>query len=532
MNKFKSLILIQFKNFLGKAQSGLNIKNKKLGRLLQLLLLVAIATPAVNFSVFTFKAFSELNQPELLITSTYISSVMLMFFLGTPIIVSVFFYAKDMRFLSTLPIREDTLIFSKLGTVYMYLLAVSLIIMGSGLVVYGINTGINFQLIFSGLLALILSPLLPLLISALLVLSMSRIISKSKYRNVLTIAGNLLLIIILIGFQMGMTRFATDPDYAQKIFSEQGLLGLVGLRFPPSIWLTNMITGSVIDAIYFLGLNLIFIVVLQFLARLFFKKSLQAYSQGAAGSGRIYYVQRSQGWQLFKRHMMIIFKQPTFLLNAVLSLIVPVIMFIVMSFSGQFSLEMLTSEEIKQYLVLIFSGILISPAIVSNISSTAITREGQAFWETKVLPISAEANIKYRILTTIVINILGILILSILSAYLLPVTLKMILLGIFLAVTTTFFLGTLDFIVNIYRPLLNWSHPTAAIKNNMNVTISLGIRAVIGLIFFGIYKLFPSLLSNYNLVILFTGIIFLGGYIITHYLLYNNFVSKFNRISL
>jgi ABC-2 type transport system permease protein len=135
MNKFKSLIFIQFKNFLGKAQSGLNIKNKKLGRLLQLFILVAIAIPAINFSVFTFKAFEQLNQPELLITSTYISAVMLMFFLGTPIIVSVFFYSKDMRFLSTLPLREDTLIFAKLGTVYMYLLAVSLIFMGSGLVV-------------------------------------------------------------------------------------------------------------------------------------------------------------------------------------------------------------------------------------------------------------------------------------------------------------------------------------------------------------------------------------------------------------
>jgi ABC-2 type transport system permease protein len=272
--------------------------------------------------------------------------------------------------------------------------------------------------------------------------------------------------------------------------------------------------------------------MLQFLARLFFKKSLRAYSQGTAGTGKIYYVKSSQGWQLFKRHIMIIVKEPTFLLNAVLSLIVPVIMFIVTSFSGQFSLEMLASEQLKPYLVLIFSGIIISPSIVSNISSTAITREGQAFWETKVLPISAETNIKYRILTTIVINLLGILILSLLSAYLLPVTLKMILLGIFLAVTTTFFLGTLDFIVNIYRPLLNWSHPTAAVKNNMNVTISLGIRAVIGLMFFGIYKIFSSLLSNYNLIILYTGIIFLVGYIITHYLLYNYFVKKFDRISL
>ena len=262
MNKFKSLILIQFKNYLGKAQSSLNIKNKNLGRLLQLLIIVAIAIPGVNFSIFTYKAFAELNQPELLIASTYISSVMLTFFLGIPIIISIFFYSKDMAFLSTLPLREDTLIFAKLGTVYTYLLAVSFILMGPGLVVYGINTGFTIQIVFLGLLALILSPLLPLLISSLLVLSMGRVISKSKYRNILTITGNILLIIILLGFQMGVTRFTVEPDYVKEIFTEQSLLGLIGLRFPPSIWLTKMITGSTIDTIYFLGINFMFILLL------------------------------------------------------------------------------------------------------------------------------------------------------------------------------------------------------------------------------------------------------------------------------
>ena len=108
----------------------------------------------------------------------------------------------------------------------------------------------------------------------------------------------------------------------------------------------------------------------------------------------------------------------------------------------------------------------------------------------------------------------------------------MILLALFLAVTATLFLGTLDFVINIYRPLLNWSHPTAAIKNNMNVTISLGIRAVIGLIFYGFYKLFPGFMLNFDGIILMTGILFLTGYLIIRYLLYKYLVTRFNRISL
>jgi hypothetical protein len=44
-------------------------------------------------------------------------------------------------------------------------------------------------------------------------------------------------------------------------------------------------------------------------------------------------------------------------------------------------------------------------------------------------------NIKYRVLTTIIINLLGTVLLGIISIYLLPFTLKIIILAVFLAIT-------------------------------------------------------------------------------------------------
>src|SRR5690554_6286250 len=490
MNKLKPLILLQIKDFIGKMQSSLNIRNRILARLLQSFVIIALAVPAVNYAIFTYKVFDSLQRPELVMTTMYIGAVMLTFFLGIPIIISVFFFSKDLRFLSALPLREDTIVFAKLSTVYIYMLAVTTILLAPGMIVYGINTGFSISLIIFGLLALILAPVLPLFISAIVVLIFSRIISKNKYRNIFIIIGNILFIVVIIALQMGMNRFAANPEEIKTIFStENGLLRFIGIRFPPSIWLTKMILGSLKDAVYFIGLNAIFFFIIKFLAGLFFRRSLLAFGQGSIAAGKIYYKKHSKGWQLFRRHILIIVKEPTFLINTLLSMIIPVIMFLVMSVSGQISLEMFASEQLKPYLILIFSGILISPAVVSNISSTAITREGRAFWETKVLPVEGRENIKYRVLTTAVINLLGVLVLSIISLYLLPLTLKIIIIAVILAISTTLFLGTVDFIINIYRPLLNWTHPTAAVKNNMNVIISLGIRAVIGLIYYGLYKI-------------------------------------------
>ena len=533
MKKFKSLVIIQLKDFLGNAQSSLNIKNKKMIQLLQLLIIGSIMAPSIYFSSVTYNAFAQLNQPELVMTTMYLNSVILMFFLGIPIIISVFFFSKDIKFLTTLPVDEDKIILSKLSTVYIYLLAISGIFILPSIIVYGFYSGLSISLVIFGITTFILAPLLPLLISSLLILSINKIIRKSKYKNILLLLGNILLIIAIIGIQMGLTRYAGNPEQIQSaLLNNEGLIGLIGIRFPPSIWMTKMLLGSLLDAFYFIGINILFVIFLQYMAKVFFKKALLTFVEGGAKTGSIYYKKRKKGWQLFKRHILIIIKEPTFLLNTLMSLVVPILIFIVMSFSGQFSPELLQSEQIRPFIILIFSLIVIFPAIVSNISSTAITREGKSFWETKVLPISAKLNIKYRIMTTIVINLTGSLVLGIFSYFILPLTFEMILIAIFFTGATTLFLGTVDFIINILRPILNWTHPTAAVKNNMNVTISLGIRVVLGIVIYGLYILFPALFSNYYLVIITASVLFFIIYLISRYYVYNIMIERFKKISI
>ena len=533
MKKFKSLVLIQIKDIYYNVQNSMNIRNKKLVYILQLILLAAIIAPAIYFSLVTYQAFAQLNQPELVITSMYVNAVILMFFLGIPIIVSVFFFSKDIRFLTALPIEEEKIIFAKLSTVYIYLLAIGAAFILPSIIIYAIKTGISLSLIILGPIAFLLAPLLPLLISSILVLTFNKIIRKSKYKNLLTMVGNMLLIVVIIMMQLNITQKAADPAVIKNAFlNNESMITLIGLRFPPSIWMTKMLLGSFTNTLYFILINIIFVMALHFLARYFFKKSLLTFTEGSRSNGKIRYKKASPGWQLFKRHMLIIIKEPTFLLNALLSMVVPLIIYVIMSFSGQFSIEILNSAQIKPFMVLIYSGIMVFPAIVSNISSTVITREGRAFWQTKVLPISDKMNIKYRIMTTLVINLSGSLILGLIGYILLPVNLNMVLVASFFTISLTLFLANIDFKINILRPLLNWSHPTAAVKNNMNVTMTLGIRLILGLILFGFYKLSGNLFNNFNSIVYILSIVFLILYFISRYYLYNIMVNRFKKISL
>lgn len=533
MNKFISLTKIQVKDFLSKYQSGANLKNNKLGKFLMLIILVLLLLPSITFSITTFTLFDSLKQPELVITSMYVSAVLLMFFMAVPFVVSTFFYAKDMRFLSSLPVREDLIIFSKLSTVYLYLLIISLLLMGPAIVIYGLNVGFDLALIIFGLLALLLSPVLPLLVSALFILFVTRLVSGSNRRNLLSIFGNLLLIVAIIAFQLGFNRFIANPEYLEKIFSNQeGILGLIGLRFPPSIWVTKMIQGSFLDTIYFIAINLVFFLLLQALAKRFYRRAMSAFNQGASvGRGKIYYRKRSKGWQLIKRHVLIILKKPIFLLNTVLLLIFPIILFVALGLTGEVNLEILANPQISPYLIFIFTGLLISPAAFANLSATAITREGRSFWELKALPISVQENIRYRVLTTLVFNFFGSGLLLIIALFILPVTFEIILLGSILGIILTLFFATVDIIINIYRPFLNWTNPNAAIKNNLNVMISLGIRAGLGLIVYLLYQYTPLFNLNFKLIIVLASGLFLILYLLIRYSLYNYYSKKFTQIS-
>ncbi len=532
MNKFISLTKIQVKDLFTKYQNGMNLKSNLIGKLLMVAVVVLLLTPSINFSLLTFQAFAMMNAPELVITSMYVGAVILMFMLAIPFIVSVFFYSKDMKFLAALPIREDAIIFSKLSTVYLYLLIISTLLIGPAVVIYGINVGFDLTLVFFGLLALILAPVLPLLISALLVLMLTKVVSNSNKRNLLVIAGNVLLIVAIVGIQLGLTRYMANPETLQKIFSNQeGLLGFVGLRFPPSVWMTRMILGSFKDALYFIGLNLVVLLILQKLATFFYRRAMMAFNQGGQiVRGKIYYIHRSIGWQLVKRHIMIILTQPTFLLNTVMSLIVPIMMFVILSFSGEASLEMLKSPEIMPYMIFIFAGILVSPAIIANISSTAITREGKTFWETKALPISSQDNIRYRVITTMIFNFAGSIILLVTCLFILPLSWETVLLGGLFTIAVTLFLATVDIIVNIYRPLLNWTNPTAAVKNNMNIMISLGIRGFFALLFYLLFKYLPITWSSDTTILLGSGFFFVL-YLVTRYILYSYYAEKFAQIT-
>ena len=244
--------------------------------------------------------------------------------------------------------------------------------------------------------------------------------------------------------------------------------------------------------------------------------------------GKIYYRQKSMAFHMIKRHFMIIFNEPTFLLNALSSMFFPVIVFVVMYFAGDVSLQLLNSPALEPYLSLVFAGVITAPIIASNISVTPITREGKRFWETKILPISSWQNLRYRILTTVIFNLTGAIIIGFLLSYLMALNWKVIILGGLIHLTANLLFSTVDMMINIERPLLDWNNPSAAVKNNINSLYSLVPRAGVGIVIFAIFK-FLDISPNLFAIILVG--VFAIGYLIARTTLKSIYVNKSDNIT-
>jgi len=86
----------------------------------------------------------------------------------------------------------------------------------------------------------------------------------------------------------------------------------------------------------------------------------------------------------------------------------------------------------------------------------------------------------------------------------------------------------MDLLINILRPYLNWSSPTAAVKNNLNIMIAFLPRLLLGGIGFMMFKWMPDF-GGHFIMALFS-LILLIGFLIAYALVFGRFRVKFINI--
>lgn len=445
-----------------------------------------------------FLAAGSTGQAHLLLTLALTAGQLVCLMFGIFYVISAFYFSKDLPVLVPLPIRPGEIVLSKfigiLAGEYLTVLPVVL----PALVIYGVLSHVSWTYVPFALLIVLLLPVIPLVVSSLFSMLLMRATNMRRNRDVWRVLGGLMGVGLAIGinyisrFGSRGGRFSRDiaTRQMQDLLAQQhSLLEAAARWFPTSGWATNALREGAPGLgtgwfLLFTGVAVTALFLLLWVAEKIFYGGLLG-GDDTRSSGKVLSREelsretgfvRSPLWALVQREMRLLNRTPSFLMAAVL----PVVLLPVMSFLG-----LLQAGDLRSLLAKT-AGVSNSPLVpaisiavvlfmntMSNVGATAVSREGRHFWISRSLPVAPRVQVQAKLLHSLMFTAFNIAIVmgSLAFAGLLrPLTFMYVLLGGFLASVSASSAGIL---VDLLRPYLKWTDPQQAMKGNMNVVLSL-----------------------------------------------------------
>lgn len=552
MNKIISLIKIDFNNTFGLSNIKYSFQKKKnRWTIIVFTILILSLIPSYFLMIKPlgnlYNAYEQLGQRSYFLQLGIFTSQVLVFILGILYVMSKYYFANDLNILVPLPIKSSHILGSKFVTLMISEYLTSLPIILPFIFIYGIrgNEGILYW-IYS--IFLILSiPILPLLISSILVMVFMKYTNIKGKKDSIRVIGSTIFIFIMIYFQIKIQdiikkSLISGNDFFLKLAMDSDfLVKRSGVIFPPSMWGALSLGNyqNLSGLLYLLILILISIIgyiVMIFLSERLFFDGLIGNMEISTSKGESQKDINIKGnikirrpyISIARKEIIMLYKTPVYLLNSIGGVIIIPIILIISTVTGNQSLKPLINliEYYPSYIVLAAIGMIGALGILNSIGSTTFSREGKNFWIQRVLPIAVEDQIIGRILSSLIIQILGVISILISLLLLVEIRIQNIVIIIVLGLLGSIPMTQIGMAIDIIRPLLIWDNPQKAMKQNLNVFLSMGMGALYGgLVGFMTIKIFDKIDIVY--IYLLLGSIFIVSTIVLFVLLKNLIIKQF-----
>ena len=127
-----------------------------------------------------------------------------------------------------------------------------------------------------------------------------------------------------------------------------------------------------------------------------------------------------------------------------------------------------------------FFAFMIFASCSNAISTTAISREGKNLFILKYIPMKYKEQLMAKVLSAVVLGASGMLMVSILGIILLKLSLDLVLLMLIVGTLGILFTSFIGIFIDLNFPKLQWDTEQKAVKQNLNVMISMIICIALG----------------------------------------------------
>ena len=537
MNNLLTLYKYNILSFLNRINKSLFKKSKNKGKLSMLiggaLFLGIVIYAVIIFYLLVFEMmFSAGGKPEGIFYIVIIAITMLTFMGGVTKSNSYLFRMKDYNFLVAMPIKNSTIIISKLTTLIFEAVALSLLIGMPTMVVYYIYApSVSSLYWLYGIIIFICLPLIPLVVSSFLSFLFGFIPINSRVKNVIS---SVIYVIFIVAFMSLYTMTdTTDENISNQVQEMISSLEKVYILGPTLIL---GILGNTKWFIIYASATLILMAIFIIIVSLGFNKMTNSIDK--TSSKKVKSKTKSEDYKhssplktLIKKELIMYLNIPAYILNTIVGPVMSVVITVVFSTKlSSFSEGTIEGIEFtKNMFVLFVTLMMIFFFTMTSTSASGISVEGKNYWIMKSSPISYKdvflSKMFLNLLITVPFLIVDVIIAIVLLKADFYLYIGMILIPLLFVIGTT----AMGLLFNIYFPKFKYDNVQKVIKNGLPVLLTMLFSFVMLVILFVSLVLSIVFINDVvaMIVLIALGLIYCSVFLL---ILYTKGVKRFNKI--
>lgn len=497
-----------------------------------LLIATVICFMSTSYSIALAIVLKPMGYLDLILIVAILFSCILSFIMSIYKAQGTLFSSKDYDLLMSLPIKNSTILTSKiLSLMSISYIETALIIIPASIVYLIYNGSLSWIFFIILVVGLIFIPMIPIIVASIIAMIITFISSRFKHKNIATIVvgmGALLLILIVsMNMQNYINAFVENSD---SIVS-----GLSKIYLPAMYLKDALVNYDVFNLLKFIAISIIPFVIFIIVFSKAFKTVNGKLSESYKKAN--YKVKKLETSSITKALVMQelrrYFATPIYVMNTAFGMVLLVAASIATLFVSKETLvELLGYPEIANMIPVAILVILVFTIGLSCTTNSSISLEGNRLWILKVLPIEPKDIFKGKIITNLIITIPAAVIANIIFYIGLKFDVKYLILNLVISIVFSIVSAVLGLIINLCFPKMDWTNPTTVVKQSASVMITiLGIMILI-LALIGVSIALVKIFSVTNMMIILTVvlILFLITLFVSIKVLDNIGSKKFNRL--
>jgi len=440
-----------------------------------------------------YDQYEAAGMKQLFLAGPFLIANLLGLIMGVFLMISTFFFGDDMSVLIPLPLKSTEVLMSKFLVVLMDLMVISITVILPAYILYGIRSGAGISYWIFMVIVFLLSQVLPIMLSAIIVLPLSRLFRFKRYRDSIVYLISALVVIgslVFVSLTSRVNPNTSAEEFARIFSSEDAILNKTAGAYPPTILVTKALSRPFFEGLLwllaFIGLHVVALEVFLFFGDKFYYSVYSSLQENFAKrtklkEGEIVNLmgkQQTKFSALYRREWWYFLKVPAFAFNGFGNVLVFPILLVIAAVAGQTDQLGQMLDQFQEYKPLFVPvGALVAAVAggINGLASSIFSREGKLIHELRAFPVKTSEIVKVKFVHVQTMSFIGPVSGSIALSIILGLSFVEAIVVFVVGAITLTFLNILQMIIDSVKPILGWENPQRAMKQNVNVALSIPV---------------------------------------------------------